>query len=152
MRGKHLIRVTLYNKKHIYLCMYEYYIKKLLHKKTVTCSILYSYAMFPVDHNLWSTPHYSMPPSPPPPPLSLSLSHTSLVAREMRWPSFFAEKSHLSSLSRSSSHLSLVLYVMTTTTRPQDNTTTTPEQDRNKNNNPTTNQQQHDTTINNETT
>ena len=90
-------------------------IKKLLHKKTVICSILYSYAMFLVDHNLWSTTLVCgrvLCPSLP-----------SLITRDGHL--FSAKKSHLA-LSRHLSlslviSLSLVLYVMTTT----NHTTTT---------------------------
>ena len=57
-----------------------------------------------VDHNLWSTL----------PPLSRPISHRKRDEMVIFLPKSLI--SHLIALTRSSSHLSLVLYVMTTTT------------------------------------
>ena len=112
----------------------------MLYKKLLHVSVLYlSYAMFPVDHNWWST---LPPPPPPPPPISLVRRDVLIFFCQ----NFLQKVSSLVSLSLSLiAHLSLSHHLISLTT-------TTPQQHNNKNNNPTTNQQQHDTTINNMTT
>ena len=84
LQGKHsisllIIRVTLYYIiKNLYTGIYLLIVyKKCYIKKLLDVSVLYSsYAMFPVDHNLWST-------LPPP--------HLSLVMRDVLVIFFFGQ-------------------------------------------------------------